>query len=566
MNVLVGPNNAGKSTILDAFRAMAASHRHACRRVPSPIFVNGSTVVGYDVPMSNFPISLANVHSDYQTDQETSVTFTLENGNKLQLRFYDNARCVMSILEAKQRTASTAQYRKHFPISIYPFPTLGPLEEEEPLLTDDYVRQSEDTRRAHRMFRNIWYRRPEQFSAFEELVAKTWEGMSIFKPELDLTYPPKLSMFCKEGRIDREVHWAGFGFQVWLQILTHLTGASADNVLVVDEPEIYLHPDLQRRLFQLLKASNKQVILATHSAEIVNEADHEDVVLVNRTRKTAARVSDADSLQEALNSIGSAQNIHLARLTKGRRILFLEGDDYRLLRRLASQFGFNSIADDVLITVVPIGGFSQSKRIQDTAWAFEKILKANISIAAVLDRDFRCPEEIDELLKDGRAAAPHFHILGSKEIENYLLSPFAIAKAIDHKLKERKSSATILPSDVSDMLEGIIANQKSDLLGQYVSNRVRYFATRSAKDASTVVKEAIQNLDSDWISRKVAICSGKKTFASLNSRLQQDFGISITSNQVISHLRSNDVGDLINVLIDLDEFARMQPAPFAGAA
>ena len=65
-------------------------------------------------------------------------------------------------------------------------------------------------------------------------------------------------------------------------------------------------------------------------------------MLVNRARKTAARVSDADSLQEALNSIGSAQNIHLARLTKGRRILFLEGDDYRLLRRFASQFGFDS--------------------------------------------------------------------------------------------------------------------------------------------------------------------------------------------------------------------------------
>jgi hypothetical protein len=171
MNVLVGPNNAGKSTILDAFRALAAAHRYACRRVQSPLSVHGSPVVGYEVPMTNFPISLANVHSDYQTDQETSVTFSLENGNKLQLSFYDNARCVMTIEEAKLRTTSTAQFRKNFPVSIYPFPTLGPLEEEEPLLTDEYVRQSEDTRRAHRMFRNIWYRRPRQFPAFEELVA-----------------------------------------------------------------------------------------------------------------------------------------------------------------------------------------------------------------------------------------------------------------------------------------------------------------------------------------------------------------------------------------------------------
>ncbi|TYO62148.1 ATP-binding protein [Bradyrhizobium hipponense] len=42
MNVLVGPNNAGKSTILDAFRAMAAAHRYASRRVQSPISVDGN--------------------------------------------------------------------------------------------------------------------------------------------------------------------------------------------------------------------------------------------------------------------------------------------------------------------------------------------------------------------------------------------------------------------------------------------------------------------------------------------------------------------------------------------
>lgn len=567
-NVLVGPNNAGKSTILDAFRAMAAAHRHASRRVQSPIAVNGTTVVGYEIPMSNFPISLANIHSDYQTSHETSVTFSLENGNKLQLTFYDNARCIMTIVEVKQRTTTTAQFRKNFPVSIYPFPTLGPLEEEELLLTDDYVRQSEDTRRAHRMFRNIWHRRPQQFAAFEELVAKTWEGMTISKPELDMTYPPRLSMFCKEGRIDREVFWAGFGFQVWLQILTHLTGAATDNVLIVDEPEIYLHPDLQRRLFQLLKSRDKQIILATHSAEIVNEADHEDVVIVNRNKRSAARVSDADSLQEALNSIGSAQNIHLARLTKGRRILFLEGDDYRLLRRFASQFGFNNLADDVIITVVPIGGFSQNKRIQDTAWAFEKILKANISIAAVLDRDFRSAEEIAELLRDGRVTVPNFHILAAKEIENFLLAPPALFRAIEHKLRDRSSAHTVTVQEVSGMLDRIIADQKADLLGQYISNRVRFFSARSAKDPSTVVKEAIDRFENEWNDpvRRRIICSGKKAFAALNGQLQNRFGVSITSNQVIRFLTATDVGDLIEVLRDLDQFASAQVQVLTSAA
>jgi hypothetical protein len=62
-------------------------------------------------------VSLANIHSDYQTNQETSLTFTLNNGNEIRLQFYDNARCIMT-LDAKQRTVTTAQFRKNFPIAV----------------------------------------------------------------------------------------------------------------------------------------------------------------------------------------------------------------------------------------------------------------------------------------------------------------------------------------------------------------------------------------------------------------------------------------------------------------
>ena len=139
------------------------------------------------------------------------------------------------------------------------------------------------------MFSNIWYRQSEQFSSFRALVESTWPGMSIRPPERHGYAPPKLTMLCEENRLARELSWAGFGFQVWLQILTHLIGASAATTLIVNEPEVYLHPDLQHKLFALLRNSKKQVILATHSVGII-EAEHDDVVLVNRARHSAKRV------------------------------------------------------------------------------------------------------------------------------------------------------------------------------------------------------------------------------------------------------------------------------------
>lgn len=188
--------------------------------------------------------------------------------------------------------------------------------------------------------------------------------MTISRPELNKAYPPRITMFCTEGRMDRELCWAGFVFQVWLQLLTHLTNSAEADVLIVDEPEIYLHPDLQHKFFHLLRATNKQIILATHSAEMVNEADHDDVIIVNKLKRSATRVADIDGLQEALFSIGSAQNIHLARLSRGRKLLFLEGDDYRLLRRLAARLGLNNLAESTDITVVPIGGFGQRQKFR----------------------------------------------------------------------------------------------------------------------------------------------------------------------------------------------------------
>lgn len=408
------------------------------------------------------------------------------------------------------------------------------------------------------MFRNIWYRWSNEFPTFKKLVEDTWEGMTISKPELDRSYPPKLSMFCTEGRVDRELCWAGFGFQVWLQILTHITNSASADILVVDEPEIYLHPDLQHKLFQLLKGTNKQIILATHSAEIINEAEHDEVIVVNKARRAATRVTDIDGLQDALFSIGSGQNVHLSRLSRGRRILFLEGNDFRILRRFAAQFGFRELANDVDITVVPLGGFSQRQKIQNAAWTFEKVLKADIAISAVLDRDYRCKEEIDELVREARASTPHFHVLAGKEIENYLLSLPAIARAAGERMKEQKSRSPFSQEELEELITPILSDTKSWVLSQHISNRMRHFDHRTSKDPATVAAEAIQYVDDEWRdqSRRLLIVPGKQVLAGLNTQLQTKFGVSITAAQIVRNLRVDEVPrDLRNILADLNEFA-----------
>lgn len=563
INVLVGPNNAGKSSVLDAFRLLGAAIKYARRRKPTIIARESSSIFGWEVHASTLPIPLVNVHSDanYDAADETSVSFELSNGSQLQLLLIDSTRCLLTIEANCARISTTGQFRARFPVELYAFPTLGPLEEDEEWLTDEYVERHRAGRRSHRMFRNVWFRQRELFPSFKKMVEESWAGVTISEPARYGVAPARLEMFFTEARRAREVSWAGFGFQVWLQLLTHLVSATTSTVLIVDEPEIYLHPDLQRRLFELLRRTGKQIILATHSAEIVNDAERDEVVLVDRGRRAAKRIGEIEGLQEALFSIGSAQNIHLTKLSRGRRVLFFEGQDYKLLRRFAAQLGYEALADGGDVTVVPIGGFAQRQRIEDAAWTFGQVLKAEIAIAALLDRDYRSSEEIDEIVAGIRSVVPRFHVLGAKEVENYLLIPHAISKAVEARLRdrpaEREKFATSGEATVFRLLEEITAAMRADVQSQVVGHRIRYFA-KSGKDPATLAKEAMHLLDPIWANKKMrlGVVPGKQTLAALNTRLQNDFHLSITPTQIVSHMRRADIPDELNTILDdLNDFA-----------
>ena len=59
-NILVGPNNSGKSSLLDAFRVLEACLRHTRTRNPTLIEIPDQGVFdGYEVPQSVLPFSLA---------------------------------------------------------------------------------------------------------------------------------------------------------------------------------------------------------------------------------------------------------------------------------------------------------------------------------------------------------------------------------------------------------------------------------------------------------------------------------------------------------------------------
>jgi predicted ATP-dependent endonuclease of OLD family len=109
--------------------------------------------------------------------------------------------------------------------------------------------------------------------------------MDITPPERNMIDDPlTLQMWWPENRILREISWSGFGFQVWCQMLTHLIQSKDVSIFLIDEPDICLHSDIQRQLLGILRNLGPDILVATHSTEIITEAEADDIVVIDKKK------------------------------------------------------------------------------------------------------------------------------------------------------------------------------------------------------------------------------------------------------------------------------------------
>jgi energy-coupling factor transporter ATP-binding protein EcfA2 len=570
-NILVGPNNSGKSTVLSAFRVLAHSLRRAGAKSSMQVSGPEGYQQGYPISKEDLPVSLENVHTNYSSDN-ASVIFTLSNGTTLALFFPGDGGAYLIMPGREMTVTRPSQFRTLYPISVGVVPVLGPVEHEEQLLQRETVDRALSTHRASRHFRNYWHYNPEGFQRFQQHIEQTWRGMSIKAPEVQYGEDSStLVMFCSENRLDRELYWVGFGFQVWCQLLTHVLRAKQTSILVVDEPEIYLHPDIQRQLLGILKSDGPDLLLATHSSELISEAEPSDIVLVDKAARSGKRLVGMESAQTALEYLGSGHNITLTQLCRTRRVLFVEGDDdFRLLRRWAAVIGLKELASGLDIVPVPVGGFAHWKKLESIAWGLHRTLGQPMLLGAVLDRDYYCIEEIAMIAAKLKRHLSFLAIHEMKEIENYLLMPEVLDRCVHKVLRDRsrrKGKPMAVTIDSASMLDEITIELKDEIISAYIAKVGDYYRLqRSAEDTQTVTHGAVRIFHEKWsgLRTRLRLVPGKVVLARFNARLQSDYGVSVTPAAIIHEAGPSDVpADLLALLKELDAYRSTQAPEWA---
>lgn len=560
-NVLVGPNNAGKSTIIGAFRILAEGMRKASARNPEYIPVNGFQGWGYRVPLDDLPIATENIFSDYDSTHPATIEFRLSGGNKLELIFPEQNACYLRCKTEGKAVRSPASFRKEFNATVGFVPVLGPVEHEERLFQKDAARLALLTHRASRNFRNIWYHYPEEFNEFRNLIRSTWPGMDIEKPEVQRSSEKAiLHMFCPEQRFPREIYWAGFGFQVWCQMLTYIVRSRKDTLLIIDEPDIYLHSDLQRQLVGFLKDFGPDVLIATHSTEIISETDPGDLLLVNKKARSAKRITNPSQLQDVFSILGSNLNPTLTQLAKTKRVIYVEGKDFQILSAFARKLGKKELANRADFAVVPVEGFNPQK-VGDFSKGIEMTLGASLLKAVVFDRDYRSDDEIVQVRNELKKHVELAHIHQRKEIENYVLDPSVIDRALAKRISEynvRADSDIKCIEKAEDILMKLTDGLRNKISGQFLSKRMEHARSKQpGLDNATINQRLLEEFDDVWgsLSSRIKVVPGKEILSQLNNYLQGKYIVTLSPGAIIAEMKPEEVSSEICQLIEkLDKF------------
>ncbi len=563
-NILVGPNNSGKSTILTAFRILAAALRRATRYKPQFVTGPDGTVLGHVIPLGSLSIGEENLFFNYDDSEPASVTFSLAGDKRLLLYFSEPDSCVLIPDDPDHLVSTPARFRSSFNCPIGFVPILGPVEQREKLYKKEAARLALFNYRAARNFRNIWYHYPEQFEAFRDLLQQTWPGMDIEPPKVSMAYDKTvLHMFCPEQRFPRELFWTGFGFQVWCQMLTHIVQSRSYSIFLIDEPDIYLHSDLQRQLLSILEDLGPDILIATHSPEIVSEAEPNYIVLIDKNRKSATRVQNIAQLHEVFSSLGSNLNPTLTQLAKTRCAVFVEGDDFRVFSRFAKRLGLQDLSHRSGFAVIPIGGFKPDK-VRSLKEGIEMTLGKEIRAVTILDRDFRSDAECSAVKLRCESFCDLVFILPCKEVENFLLVPSAMDRATQKRIsqRERRTGISMMCADgCSAILDDFASRQKSYIQSQFIDSYKRFNRLTASSEHETVLNRvALDELELDWCkgpNRKLQLIPAKKALSAVNQELQEEFGVSVTPTAIIDSMHMNEIPTEVRCILEsLADFVR----------
>lgn len=230
---------------------------------------------------------------------------------------------------------------------------------------------------------------------------------------------------------ERDIMVEGSGFLQWLSVYTFALSPGVDTLLL-DEPDAHLHCFLQGELLNRLEGiatkMKKQVLVATHSSEVIKSFDYKKIMFVEGN--DVEYLKSDDTKVRLLTGLGTEYFPLISQIETKKRLLFVENQsDADILKELCNKY---SVWPDNL-AVWPLANKHKDRKV---LFLYLKDQIADLKSLSLSDRDNGIYNEInrDLSLKGmpdlAEGGGLRYRTWRRWEMESYLFSKPTIVRLI----------------------------------------------------------------------------------------------------------------------------------------
>ncbi|HGH4254802.1 TPA: AAA family ATPase [Pseudomonas aeruginosa] len=252
----------------------------------------------------------------------------------------------------------------------------------------------------------------------------------------------------------RDLMIEGSGFLQWVSVFALALDPNND-VLLLDEPDAHLHASLQSLLLKKLEVicerKNKQILMVSHSPELIKLVDYQRILHVEDSKAEYLRSREQKVL--VLEGLGSKYFPLLDDIIEHKKILLVENaSDTRVLRNLCSQLGLEWPTNLVEWVTNKKHGERKTLIIELNQKIMQQTGKpiAAYSLRDLDDDNYSNTTSTlalqggsDQFDDSNKHKILRYRTLRRREIENYLIIPSAISRYITN-IKKRNNIPTDL--------------------------------------------------------------------------------------------------------------------------
>lgn len=227
----------------------------------------------------------------------------------------------------------------------------------------------------------------------------------------------------------------GSGVGQILSILAAVLSQANPQVILIDEPNCFLHPAASKALIAALREfPQHQYILATHSFEILSEFSPQEILHLEQDGATTKISKYSELSIESSRIFMSSLGVKFSDFAGVDRCIWVEGEtESEVLPKIARHF-FGQAATGIAFPKVASTGkfFGKKLGVAEVIDVYRNISAGVVllpeAVSFIFDREGRSDDQLREIKQK---TGGNFEFIDRYCFENYLLSPEGIAAAFN---------------------------------------------------------------------------------------------------------------------------------------